>query len=214
MQWPRVILIWTFSLNNEILNLYHLFSCSICHADHKNVVVFKCWLILDLPGIFSKNALKLHCKFVKKFEMSITRSKIFQICFSFAYIASFHVCFWYIPRTPIFVDHLSTYYNGQNGQKWPKWQFWPSPNGHKYWVFWYLSNEHIKTRHISKTRAHLDYFWPSYDNSNFCWKICNATVMHFLKKIPGRSKVNQNFKMKIFLWSAWQMEQENNWYTN
>ena len=87
------ILILTFLLNSGLLILYHLFSCSIGPADHKNVFTFKFRSILDLPGIFSKNALKLHCKFVKKIEMSITRSKIFQICFSFAYIASFHVCF-------------------------------------------------------------------------------------------------------------------------
>ena len=30
----------------------HLFSCSVCHADHKNVFVFKFWSILDLQFVF------------------------------------------------------------------------------------------------------------------------------------------------------------------
>ena len=129
----RVILISIILLNKTILIIYHLFSCSICHADDKNIFVFKFPSILDLSEfVSSKTALKVHYKCVKKVLMSIARSKIIQMTFSLAIIASFHVCFWYLPKTPIFFDNLSTYYYGQNGKKLQKLQFWPLLYGHNF----------------------------------------------------------------------------------
>ena len=77
----------TFLLNEGILNIHHLWFCSICHADHKNVLNFQYWSILDLPEICQN----IHYKFVKQ---------NFDECQKKSYRSNFYEGFWYIPRTP------------------------------------------------------------------------------------------------------------------
>ena len=56
--------------------MYHLFSCSIFHADHKNVFVIKFWYILEQPKKLLQKRTTGALKIFKEILIAITQSKI------------------------------------------------------------------------------------------------------------------------------------------